>query len=148
MSILTRYNNKSDNIFSTFDDLVRDFDSVFMPLSYHSSPKKIANTPRANVLKAGNGYDIELAVPGFSRDDFTMNVENGVLSVSVSTETTPEQTRNLRRQEWSYSAWTRSFTLPETTNVDSIAARYEAGILYINIPVNSEKETRRVITIE
>ncbi|OUU74692.1 MAG: hypothetical protein CBC29_06070 [Methylococcaceae bacterium TMED69] len=147
MSILTRY-NKDNNFLSTFDEMVRDFDSVFMPLSYHSSPKKIDSTPRANVIKSENGYDIELAAPGFSRDEFNMNVENGVLSISVSTEDGVDHRKNLRRREWSYSSWTRSFTLPETTNVEAIAARYDAGILYINIPVSSEKETRRVITID
>ena len=146
MNKLVRYNNP----FSTFSTFFNDFDSMFMPLSYRKDMTKnvINDTPRANIYKKDYGYTIELAAPGLSRDDFEMSVENGVLSIKVETENGANESQEIRRREWNYMSFTRSFTLPETTSVDNINARYEAGILHIDVPVEKERNDRRTITIE
>tara|TARA_B100000700_G_C15044758_1_gene857291 strand:+ start:3214 stop:3654 length:441 start_codon:yes stop_codon:yes gene_type:complete len=139
------------NPFSKFSTIFNsDFDSMFMPLSYRtdSTQTNVADIPRANVYKNDEGYSIELAAPGFSRDDFEMSVENGTLSIYVETEDGKEEAKNIRRREWSYSSFTRSFALPETTNIENISARYEAGILHVQIPVEKERNTRRMIAVE
>ena len=146
MNKLVRYNNP----FSTFSTFFNDFDSMFMPLSYRKDMTKnvINDTPRANIYKKDHGYTIELAAPGLSRDDFEMSVENGVLRIKVETENGANESQEIRRREWNYMSFTRSFTLPETTSVDNINARYEAGILHIDVPVEKERNDRRTITIE
>ena len=146
MNKLVRYNNP----FSTFSTFFNDFDSMFMPLSCRKDMTKnvINDTPRANIYKKDYGYTIELAAPGLSRDDFEMSVENGVLSIKVETENGANESQEIRRREWNYMSFTRSFTLPETTSVDNINARYEAGILHIDVPVEKERNDRRTITIE
>jgi len=143
---LVRYNNP----FSTFSSFFNDFDSMFMPLSYRKDMTKniVNDSPRANVYKNDNGYSIEIAAPGLSRDDFEMSVENGVLSIKVETEDGVNENQNIRRREWSYSSFTRSFSLPEMTLMDSISARYDAGILYVQVPVEKERNDRRTINIE
>ena len=140
------FNNDFDALFNKFFD----FDSTYMPLSYRSNTSHVDSIPKANVYKTSDGYSVELAVPGYSRDEFDMSVENGVLSVSLngSVEDGSEEQNSIRRREWSYSSFTRSFTLPEQANIDQITARYDAGILKVAIPVEEPSTSRRQITVE
>ena len=55
---------------------------------------------------------------------------------------------NIRHREYRFTNFKRSFSLPEQTNIDGIAARYEAGILYVDVPVEEKSVQRRVITVE
>ena len=88
-----------------------------------------------------------MAVPGFSRGDFNINVEDNTLTISVSTEDGPEYLDNLKRREFSYSSFTRSWTLPEGSSIENIAADYEAGILKVAIPAESINQTSRQIEV-
>ena len=123
------------------------FDSSFFPTSYRNQKpnRGYVTTPMANIYK---NESIELAAPGFSRDEFDMKIDDGVLQVSVTTEDGKNEKNNLHTREWKYASFTRSWSLPETAVVDSVSARYEAGILYVNIPVHSEKSAKRTITVE
>ena len=132
------------------DDFDRVFDNFFsMPARASSShsDKLMANVPRANILTNKEGYLIEMAVPGFSRGDFDINVEDNALTISVSTEDNPEYLDNLKRREFSYSSFTRSWTLPEGSSIENIAADYEAGILKVLIPAESVGKTSRQIEV-
>ena len=66
----------------------------------------------------------------------------------MGTEDTKEYEDKLVHREYRYTSFTRSFTLPENTNVDRINARYEAGILYIDVPVEEKNVQKRIISIE
>src|SRR5690606_30001297 len=75
-------------------------------------------------------FEIELAAPGMKKEDFNITVENGVLTISSEKEEKKEETeKNYTRKEFSYSSFTRSFTLPENVSEDEIKAHYENGIL-------------------
>jgi len=135
---------------SLFNSIPSDiFDSSFSPL-YRSRQRQdvTASQPRANIYKKDNCYTIELAAPGYSRDEFEMNVEDGLLSISISTEDGKDNKKYMQTQEWSFASFTRSWALPETAVISAIAARYEAGILYVEIPVEKEKNSKRTINIE
>lgn len=125
-----------DNLFDNFLSLTQDSKSNYMTV------------PRANTIKTENGYSIALAAPGFSRDEFELNVENNSLSVSVNTEDTAEYEKKVTTREYKFQSFTRSWTLPEGANVDGVSARYVAGILYIDIPVNTEHRGRKTITVQ
>ncbi len=77
-----------------------------------------------------------------------MGVEDGLLTISISTEDGKEEKNNMHTQEWSYASFTRRWSLPENVVVDRISARYEAGILYVELPVEKERNSRRTITVE
>ena len=104
--------------------------------------------PRANVMRSDNGYTIMLAAPGFSKDEFILSVENGVLSVSVDTEDTQSQIENTTVQEFSFQSFKRSWTLPEAVSSERISARYDAGVLYIDVPTEEKRETKLTINVE
>ena len=105
--------------------------------------------PKANFYKTSNGYSIEMAVPGFSRDDFEMSVDHDVLTITMNVEDTQEEKEKIVRREWSYTSFSRSMMLPENAVTEQISAKYEAGILTIDVPVEGEKrKARRVINVD
>ena len=129
------------DLFSAFDDLF----TTDMPSRAHRSYN---TTPRANVVKTDTGYGIELAVPGFSREEFVLAVEKGRLSIELGTEDSQEYEDKIQHREYRFTNFKRSFSLPENTNIDGIAARYEAGILYVDVPVEEKNVQKRKIDVE
>ena len=129
------------DIFSALDDLF----TTDMPSRTHRSYN---TTPRANVVKTDTGYGIELAAPGFSRDEFELSVDEGRLTIAMNTEDSKEYEDKLQHREYRFASFKRSFSLPENTNIDGIAARYEAGILYVDVPVEEKNVQKRLITVE
>jgi len=129
------------DIFSAFDDLF----TTDMPSRSHRSYN---TTPRANVVKTDTGYGIELAAPGFSRDEFELSVDTGRLTIAMNTEDSKEYEEKLQHREYRFASFKRSFSLPENTNIDAISARYEAGILYVDVPVEEKGVQKRTITVE
>ena len=137
-------NNSSFNSF----DMLSLVDELFTLDTPSRSHRSYNTTPRANVIKVDNGYSIELAVPGFCREEFDMHVDNGSLTISMKTEDSESYEDSLVHREYRFQDFSRSFSLPENTKVESISARYEAGILYVEIPVETKNVQKRVITVE
>ena len=127
---------------STFDNL---FDN-FLNLSQNNRSDYMT-VPRANILKTENGYSVELAAPGFTRDEFQLNVDNNTLTVGVNTEDGDDYEKNITKREYKFQNFTRSWSLPDSVNIEAIEARYDAGILYIDVPVEDTRRLRKVITV-
>ena len=136
-----------NDVFSMMRSFDRNFDSLFNTSSSKRS-SSLMTVPRANVMRSDNGYTIMLAAPGFSKDEFILSVENGVLSVSVDTEDTQSQIENTTVQEFSFQSFKRSWTLPEAVSSERISARYDAGVLYIDVPTEEKRETKLTINVE
>ena len=95
--------------------------------------------PAVNIIENGNHYNISLAAPGLKKDDFKIGVEGNMLTISSEKEERKEEKEEkFTRKEYSYSSFSRSFTLPEDVNQDAIDARYEDGILNITLPRREE----------
>jgi HSP20 family protein len=139
-----------NSFFDNSYDMLSHLDNLFQPIENGSRLKAVKShtVPKANIFEKEDGYQIELAAPGFSRDEFEITVDNNILSISVHVEDTKENDDHLFSSEWNYNNFKRNWTLPENTNVDNISARYEAGILYVDVPRTDVKVTKRVITIE
>jgi HSP20 family protein len=91
----------------------------------------------ANVLEDEKGYVLELAAPGLSRGDFEVTSDRGLLHVTVRREA---ETRRVASQEWGTQSETRrSWQLPSGVDASSITARYEAGILRVEVPTAGRK---------
>ena len=133
--------------YNTFDmlSMVDDLFTTDLPSRTHRSYN---TTPRANVVKTDTGYSIELAAPGFSREEFVLAVDDGKLSIELGTEDSKDYEDRIQHREYRFNSFKRSFSLPENTNIDSISARYEAGILYVDVPVEEKYVQKRVITVE
>ena len=134
--------------------LSRDFDDVLdaffgRPLRASSRNMNYSTVPKANVVKTQEGYSIELAAPGYSRDDFDINVSNGNLTVSSAVAiANDEEPGAYTTREYSYTTFSRSWSLPENVNSNNISARYDAGILNVSVPLEAEKEEELKISVE
>jgi HSP20 family protein len=105
-----------------------------------------ATLPAANIRETENDFRIELAAPGMRKEDFKVELNNEVLTVSVEREIKNDtQQGEYTRQEFSYQAFQRSFTLPpDRVNGEQITARYEDGILNIVVPKLEEAKAKPV----
>ena len=136
-----------NDVFSMMRSFDRNFDSLFNTSSSKRS-SSLMTVPRANIMRSDNGYTIMLAAPGFSKDEFILSIENGVLSVSVDTEDSQSQIENTTVQEFSFQSFRRSWTLPDAVSQERISARYDAGVLYIDVPTEEKRETKLTINVE
>jgi len=97
--------------------------------------EKASEIPSANVKETEKEFKIELAAPGFEKEDFKVEVLEGVLNISAEKQhETNEEKENYRKKEFSYSSIHRSFALPENVNEEQIDAKYKKGILNLTLP--------------
>lgn len=123
------------------------FDSIFNDTFL--SDRMVARVPAVNVSETNSDYQIELAAPGLTKDDFKLKLERDVLSISVEqSQQNQQQERNYTKREYSYNSFVRSFTLPDSADENGVEAKYEEGILRISIPKREDaKTTSRQIEI-
>jgi HSP20 family protein len=118
------------------------------------SDKHFSNTnttlPAVNIKESDNGFEVEMAVPGMSKNDFQINLENNTLCISSEKKSENENKESgYSRKEFSYQSFSRSFSLPDSADEGSIKAKYENGILMISIPKREEAKPKppRAISI-
>ena len=98
-----------------------------------------SHSPAVNVSEDEKAYRIEVAVPGMSRKDFNLEIEDDVLTISTEKkESKKDQKVNYLRREFNYQGFKRSFQLPETIDQENIEARHESGILTVSLPKREE----------
>lgn len=98
--------------------------------------------PAVNVKETEKNYKIEVAAPGFKKDDFKVNIEHGVLSISAETEEEKdEKEENFTRKEFSKSSFVRSFSLPDNIKENAVEAKYEDGMLKLVLGKTAGKKT-------
>lgn len=108
------------------------------------------NIPAVNIIDDKNEYSVELAVPGMTKDDFKIDVDGNMLTISCEKEENKEEMeKKFTRKEYNYSSFSRSFTLPEEINLEKINAKYEDGVLKLLLPRKEEvnKPSAKHITV-
>ncbi|PIF00259.1 MAG: molecular chaperone Hsp20 [Maribacter sp.] len=94
-----------------------------------------ANVPAVNIKENEKDFELELAAPGRKKEDFKIEVDENLLTISSETSHEEnEETENYTRKEFSFSSFRRAFTLPETVDEENIKATYDNGILKFNLP--------------
>ena len=111
-----------------------------------------ANVPAVNIKETDTNFGIELAAPGKTKEDFNIEIDHNVLTISSEEKTEKEEKDNQGKythREFSYSSFRRAFTLPESVNADSINATYENGVLHVTLPKREEAlpKPKRMIEI-
>lgn len=97
------------------------------------------NIPAVNITEHKDAYMVALAAPGLKKDDFKIAIEGNMLTISSEKEENREEKdKKFTRKEYSYSSFSRSFTLPEEINKEKIDAKYEEGVLKLTLPRKEE----------
>lgn len=136
---------RNSSLFPTFSSIFDDF--FTNDWGFKNSP--LATVPAVNIREDEDAFSVELAAPGKKKEDFNINLDHNVLTISSeSKDEKEEKNANYTRREFSYSSFQRSFVLPNSVDSDKISASYENGVLLINIPKKEEAKKKTVRTIE
>ena len=112
---------------------------IFRPDWFGGTENSRSSVPAVNIKENEKDFELELFVPGRAKDDFNIEIDDSVLTISAQIkEETEDVKENFTRKEFSISSFKRAFTLPETVATDKIEATYEGGILKFNLPKKEE----------
>ncbi|WP_417428802.1 Hsp20/alpha crystallin family protein [Halpernia sp.] len=144
---LTKTNSNAN--YRTLSNLLDDIFNRDLPSVFNSNFNTGISLPKVNIKETANDFSLEMAVPGFKKTDFKIDVENGILSISTEkTQNVEENEENYTFQEFGFSSFKRTFTLPETVEDEFINATYIDGILKISLPKKEEAKQKPPRSIE
>ena len=130
---------------SSFSDIFENFfnDSFI-------SDRMISRVPAVNIAESEGHYHIELAAPGLKKEDFKLDLDRNVLTISAEKTTEQEnKEKQYNKREYSYTSFVRSFTLPDSVDDGKIDASYTDGVLKIDVAKKEEaKSVHRQISIK
>ncbi len=124
------------NQYPSLTDLMENLERTFLGRVDEFS----GDIPAVNIKEENDKFVLEMAAPGLKKDDFNINLDNYVLTISSEKkEEAKEDKDNYTRREFLYTSFSRSFTLPKTVDIDKIKADYKNGILTVTLPKKEEE---------
>ncbi|QEM07662.1 Hsp20/alpha crystallin family protein [Mucilaginibacter rubeus] len=125
----------TDKVPALFEDIFKPwtelFDGGFL--------RKELHVPAVNIIDHKGQYILSMSAPGLKKEDFKIDVDGDVLTISSEKEESKEEKEEkYTRKEYNYSSFSRSFTLPEGTDKEKVVAKYEDGVLKITVPHNHQ----------
>jgi HSP20 family protein len=127
------------------------FDRIFgeTPADWDSLLATRGWSPAVDIVEEETGIVIKAEVPGLTKDEITVEVHEGVLTIKgEKKEEKEEKTKHFYRSERRYGAFERSFSLPETVDAENIKASFKNGLLELTIPkIEKKKEEARKIEV-
>lgn len=147
---LTRRNGNLSNSFPSL------FDDWFSRDLFDWNNSNFSNTgttlPAVNVKETPETFEVEMAAPGMKKEDFKVELNNSVLTISSEQKNEHEEKEGDKytRKEFSYQSFQRSFQLSrEAVDAEKIQAKYENGVLHLTIPKREEVKQKpsRLINI-
>ncbi|MDP4131126.1 MAG: Hsp20/alpha crystallin family protein [Bacteroidota bacterium] len=141
---LVKVNNRPFG--NLFGDILNEF-----PYAARSFVHEGFQFPETNIHETPDAYHLELNVPGRTREDFKIQVDKGLLTVSFEKkeETPASDDYKTVRREFSFKSFKRSFSVDNTIDPSGIQAKYENGLLKLLLPKKDEvKQGARQINID
>lgn len=105
-------------------------------------PTNSNNMMRTDVREKDGYYDLDIELPGYKKEDIAMEISDGYLNIKATRTNSDEEKDergNLIRQERFYGSISRSFYVGDNIKAEDIKAKYENGILNINLPSREQK---------
>jgi len=143
MTVL-RYSKRPSDFFTNqlMNQLFRETQDSFK----NAVERENSFRPGTNVMEEEDYYLIEMAIPGFSKEEVSVKVEDGYIKISGQ-KTSDKTDKKFLRREFGFSKLERSFKLADTVNQKNISAEVKDGILNVILP-KIEKEEPQVQNIE
>lgn len=134
---LVKFNQKPiDTRANAFFD---DFFSQFPARALKDDVAHFAKAVPVNIRENETAFIIEVIAPGLEKGDFKVNIDSNLLTISADKKTgANKEGEKMVRREFSYKPFTRTFTLDESIQADHIQAKYENGVLMIDLPKKEE----------
>mgnify|MGYP003348965885 CR=1 FL=1 len=145
MSLVKLNGNPVLGVDRILNDLFNEF-----PRTWNDPVPGRSFTPAVNIHETADKYHLEMNVPGRKKEDFRINMENGMLTISFEKKEEKEsEDKKTIRREFSYQNFRRSFQIDENIDAEGIEAKYDAGVLHILLPKKAEvKERNKNIPIQ
>lgn len=148
MTFLKRNGNLQNQFPTLFDDFLNR-DIFNWGLSNFSDTK--TTIPAVNIKETGENYEVQLAAPGMTKNDFKVLIEGNTLTISSEKASQKDQEEHAKyiSLEFSYQSFSRTFTLQkEIVDTENIQAKYEDGVLHLSIPKKEQARQKQPRTIE
>ena len=145
MSLIKR--NEANLLPSVFDDMFKT-DWLGGTTNVNSIGTSI---PAVNIQETEDNFSVEVAAPGKTKEDFNIELDNDVLTISSEEKKeneTSEKNGRYTRKEFSYSTFKRAFSLPDSVDSEKISASYKDGVLVIELPKREEAKVQAKRMIE
>ena len=124
-----------NNNYKSIDGFMKEIFNEFPSAVSKAVREDVLHYPPVNIIDKAAVYSVELSVPGYIKADFSIKLDNNVLTVSTEKkEQYSTESEKFIRTEFALKSFKRSFTLNEKIDTENIAARYEDGILKIELP--------------
>jgi len=141
MTTLMKYSKPQNGMVSLFD---RFFDDDIFNWNLDVPTNKIA--PNHDIIEKDDEYLVDFALAGFKKEDVSLNVDDGVLTIEGERKMNDDIKYN--RKGTFYGSFKKSFTLPENINTEKIDASFNDGILSVTIPKDEKAKLTKTIEIK
>jgi HSP20 family protein len=142
---LVRYNNAVNEFPTTFSNLI---DRFFSESVARSGGSQYSFVPRVDILEDEKAFEIHVAVPGVNKDDFKIELNDNLLTISGERKLNREKKEgNFQSIETQFGAFSRSFNLPDNVDASKISAKYNNGILELVVPKDEKKVLKASIKV-
>lgn len=98
--------------------------------------------PRSNILEDDNGFTLEFAVPGMDKNDFNINIEKNIITISADVKENENEEKRFVMKEFENGSFKKSFIIPKSVEQEKIKADYKNGILYVTLPRKQEEQAK------
>ena len=141
----------------THNPMAKSFDGLMnelfneLPATFGKTMREdVFNFPPVNIFEKSDYYHLQVAAPGFEKNNFNVKLEGNLLTVTAEIKAeTKNETDKVIRKEFSSKSFKRSFTLDEKIDASNISAKYENGILHVGLPKKEEvKAVAKEINIQ
>ncbi len=145
MSIVRYSSSLNDFVPTTFSNII---DRFFEETASRSGGSAYSFVPRVDVFENDNAYELQVAVPGVNKEDFKLDLNENLLTISGERKFTHDkQNKNFRSIETQFGTFKRTFSLPEHVDASKINAKYVNGILEVVVPKDEKKIIKASIKV-
>lgn len=147
--MLTRYRTSTPSYKTTRDPFLNFVDRFFNEVGYPTGENGSDSDrwlPAVDIQETDEAFVVSADLPGLSKDDIDISLEDGVLTLAGERKFSNEETegKTFRRIERSYGAFRRSFTLPQGVDAEKVKATFADGELHLTLPKSATAKPRKI----
>ena len=134
-------------VFKTLSD--NAFDHLFLNEEVNPDFTEFhSGRPRTNIIEEDDQFRIELALPGYSREQISMKYHEDILTISANVEESAREGMKYLTREFGLKNFSKRFTIPQTIDADKINAEFSNGILSITVPKKEEAKVKEPVEVQ